>query len=50
MGKTQVQLGDDLHKGKVNMNDFMKKAFELNQKGVDSFKSFEEQAKELPMV
>ena len=39
------QLGEDLRKGNVSMNEFMKKIIELNQSGANGFKSFEEQAR-----
>ena len=38
-------LGEALRKGTLSMDDFMDKVTELNTKGVDGFKSFEEQAK-----
>lgn len=38
------QLGEDLRKGKVSMNDFMLEIIKLNKTGVNGFKSFEEQA------
>ncbi len=39
------KLGEDLRKGKVSMDDFMKKLVELNEKGTGKFQSFEEQAR-----
>lgn len=39
------QLGEDLRKGKVSMDDFMDKLVELNEKGTGEFQSFEEQAR-----
>lgn len=45
MNRTTDQLGEDLRKGKVSMNDFMKTAVQLNQKGIEGFDNFEEQAK-----
>ena len=38
-------LGEDLRKGNVSMDDFMKTIEELNTKGVGDFASFEEQAR-----
>ena len=38
-------LGEALRKGTLSMDDFMDKVTELNTKGVNGFKSFEEQAK-----
>ena len=45
MNKTTDQLGEDLRNGKTSMNDFMATAVELNQKGIEGFENFEEQAK-----
>lgn len=38
-------LGESLRNGSISMNDFMKKLVEMNQKGVNGFASFEEQAR-----
>ena len=38
-------LGEALRKGTLSMDDFMDKVTELNTKGANGFKSFEEQAK-----
>lgn len=38
-------LGEALRKGTLSMDDFMAKVTELNAKGAEGFKSFEEQAK-----
>ena len=38
-------LGEALRKGTLSMDDFMAKVTELNTKGVNGFKSFEEQAR-----
>ena len=38
-------LGEDLRKGNVSMDDFMKTIERLNTEGVGDFKSFEEQAR-----
>lgn len=39
------ELGEALRKGEVSMDEFMDKVVELNEKGVDGFASFEEQAR-----
>lgn len=39
------ELGEDLRKGVISMDDFMDTIVELNSKGVDGFQSFEEQAR-----
>ena len=49
MGYTSTAVGGDLYtaiqKGKVSMDDFMNTIIKLNDKGIDSFASFSEQAK-----
>ena len=49
MGYTSTAVGGDLYeaiqKGKVSMNDFMDAIVLLNEKGLDGFQSFEEQAR-----
>lgn len=49
MGYTSTALGGDLYeaiqKGKVSMDDFMDAIVQLNEKGIDGFQSFEEQAR-----
>lgn len=39
------ELGEALRNGEVSMDEFMDKVAELNEKGVDGFQSFEEQAR-----
>ena len=39
------ELGEALRKGEVSMDEFMDKVVELNEKGVEGFASFEEQAR-----
>jgi tape measure domain-containing protein len=40
-----AELGEGLRKGEISMDDFMSTIITLNTKGVNGFKSFEEQAK-----
>ena len=45
MGKTTDQLGEDLRKGKIPMDDFINTIIKLNKEGANGFVSFEQQAK-----
>lgn len=45
MGTTTDQLGEDLRKGNVSMDDFMNTIVKLNKEGTGQFLSFAEQAK-----
>lgn len=44
-GGNVAELGEDLRKGNVSMDDFMDTIVKLNKKGVKGFKSFEQQAR-----
>ena len=44
-GGNVAELGEDLRKGNVSMDDFMDTIMKLNEKGLDGFQSFEEQAR-----
>lgn len=41
---TSAELGEELRKGGISMDDFMNKIIELNKNGTGEFASFEEQA------
>lgn len=44
-GMSSDELGEALRKGDISMDEFMEKVMELNEKGVDGFQNFEQQAR-----
>ena len=47
MGYTNIEkFGEDLRRGKISMNDFMKTLVTMNKSSVNGFKTLEEQARE----